>query len=394
MISAETITLIMDIILYVLLGLILLKCILGLFKGLWKTSCSLIISIIFYILVVTLNTTFTDMYYSMDLSFITNQPFLVNGVEVSLTTAGDTLRNLILALTNGSLELSSTSRVFLVCDALAKSILSFIVFIIHILLVTFIIAPFVSFIIYHLILKNILGKNITKKHKLRLAGFFVGGIKAAITTALLLTPFTALANQIGSVVNQEEYQFEGESAELKKYINAYTESSLAKVFTSIQIDGNSIDVSLTNYATSFNIDDENSINFLDELAMVTDIACEGISEGIISLNGVSMEASSFLSKKFVTKVLIKLADSPLVTTLLPVALGIVVNLDSIKSSMDLTSIDWNKIDWSDELKALSDVYSEFYDTGLINAVLDPEELNKFEFNRETYPHFKNTFENV
>ena len=394
MINAETITLVMDIVLYVLLGLILLKCITGLFKGLWKTSCSLIISIILYILVVTLNTTFTQMYYGIDLSFISSQPFSVNGVEVTLSTAGDTIRNVVIALTNGSLDLSPTSRVFEVCDALAMSILAFVVFILHILVVTFIIAPLLSTLIYHLILKNILGKNITKKHKLKLAGFFVGGVKAVITTALLLTPFTALANQIGEVVNQEEYQFEGESAELKKYINAYTESSLAKVFTSIRIDDDSIDVALTNYVTSFAIDDENNMNFLDELAMMTDIACEGIQEGIITLDGFATDATAYLSKKFVTKVLIKLADSPLVTTLLPVALGIVANLESVKSSVDLTGIDWEKIDWSDELTALSDVYSTFYDTGLINSLLDPEELNNYEFNRETYPYFKKTFDNL
>lgn len=392
MTTAETITLVTNIILYSLLGLILIKCLIGLFKGLWKTTCSLVISIIFYILVITLNTTFTELYYGINLSFISSTPILVNNVEVTISTIGDTLREVVMALTEGTLNLTKSDPVFKVCDALAMSILSFFVFILHIIIVTFIISPIISTLVYHLILKNILGSNITKKHKLKLAGFFVGGLKATITMGLLLTPFTALANQIGSVVSNEKYQFEGDADELKSYVDAYSNSSLAKVLTTFKINGNSLDVCLTNAATTFKVDD-NNISFLDELAMVTDIACVGMQEGIITLSGVSTEVSAYLSKNFVTSVLIDLADSSLVTTLLPVTLGIICNLDNIKENIDLTSVDWN-IDWQDELTALSDVYAEFYDTGLISAILNPEELNSYEFSRDTYQHFKTTFERM
>lgn len=392
MTTAETITLVTNIILYSLLGLILIKCLIGLFKGLWKTTCSLVISIIFYILVITLNTTFTELYYGINLSFISSTPIIVNNVEVTISTIGDTLREVVMALTEGTLNLTKSDPVFKVCDALAMSILSFFVFILHIIIVTFIISPIISTLVYHLILKNILGSNITKKHKLKLAGFFVGGLKATITMGLLLTPFTALANQIGSVVSNEKYQFEGDADELKSYVDAYSNSSLAKVLTTFKINGNSLDVCLTNAATTFKVDD-NNISFLDELAMVTDIACVGMQEGIITLSGVSTEVSAYLSKNFVTSVLIDLADSSLVTTLLPVTLGIICNLDNIKENIDLTSVDWN-IDWQDELTALSDVYAEFYDTGLISAILNPEELNSYEFSRDTYQHFKTTFERM
>ncbi len=392
MTTAETITLVTNIILYSLLGLILIKCLIGLFKGLWKTTCSLLISIIFYILVITLNTTFTELYYGINLSFISSSPIVVNNVEVTISTIGDTLREVVMALTEGTLNLTKSDPVFKVCDALAMSILSFFVFILHIIIVTFIISPIISTLVYHLILKNILGSNITKKHKLKLAGFFVGGLKATITMGLLLTPFTALANQIGSVVSNGEYQFEGDADELKSYIDAYSNSSLAKVLTTFKINGNSLDVCLTNAATTFKVDD-NNISFLDELAMVTDIACVGMQEGIITLSGISTEVSAYLSKNFVTNVLIDLANSSLVTTLLPVTLGIICNLDNIKENIDLTSVNWD-IDWQDELTALSDVYDKFYDTGLISAILNPEELNNYEFNRDTYKLFKTTFERM
>ena len=48
--------------------------------------------------------------------------------------------------------------------------------------------------------------------------------------------------------------------------------------------------------------------------MLTDIACEGLQEGIITLGNITNDYSQFLSKAFVTLVLQKFASSSLVTT--------------------------------------------------------------------------------
>ena len=53
--SVETISLILNIITYVLLGLVLIKSFIGLGKGIWKTTCSFVVTIILYILVIFLN---------------------------------------------------------------------------------------------------------------------------------------------------------------------------------------------------------------------------------------------------------------------------------------------------------------------------------------------------
>lgn len=387
--NADVITLVLDIILYVVLGLIVLKSFIGLFKGLWKEICSFVVSLIFYILVIVFNTSVTEAIYNFDLSFI-GVSFTLNEEVISLTTIGETIRDVIINLVAGTANISEHSSVFKTCDALSLSILSFVVLIINILIVAFVVAPFISFLLYHCVFKFILGRNVTKKHKVRIAGFFVGMLKATITSALFLTPFTALCNTVSTVAN--EYEFNGNAEPIKKYVNAYNDSALAKVFTSVKFNETSLDISLTNYATTFFIDDK-STNFLSELSLVADIACNGIQEGIITLDSSIYDVSKLISKEFVTNVLIKLADSPVVVSLLPVALSIVVNLDDIKG-YGLENVDWYEIEWGDELKTLSSVYSEFYETGLMDCFIDTDELGNYQFDRSHAKEFKNTFSNL
>ena len=58
-------------------------------------------------------------------------------------------------------------------------------------------------------------------------------------------------------------------------------------------------------------------------------------------------------------------------------------MDEVKNNVDLTQVDWNSFDWSNELEAIGDVYSLFFDTGIIESLTD---INTFEyyFNRDNY----------
>ena len=388
-----TLAQILDISFYVLIGIIILKALLGLKKGVWKSLCSFLVSVGLYITIIVLNTRFTEWYYSWDLSGA-NLVFSLNGNQISVQTIGQTLRESIIVLVGEQADLSPSSEIFKVCDSLAMSLLAFVVFIVHVIIVAFLLAPLISFLLYHLLFRPLLGKTLTKKHKLRIAGFFVNGVKAAVTTALLLTPFTALVNQISDTASQ--YDFEGnEQAQLfTDYVDAYQGSSLAKVLTSVRMGGKSVDVVLTDYVTSFEMGNDVT-SFLNEIGFMLDIACEGIKEGVVDLNTFTIDYTSLISKTFVTKVLQQLASSKLVTTLLPVALSIVVNLEDIRTKMDLTEIDWNRIDWSDELNAISDIYQQFYDTGILtHYVIDQEDFQAYALNRESYQAFHRTFSSL
>ena len=388
-----TLAQVLDISFYVLIGIIVLKALLGLKKGVWKSLCSFLVSIGLYITIIVLNTRFTAWYYSLDLSGA-HLVFSLNGNDISVQTIGQTLRESIIILVGEQADLSPSSEIFKVCDSLAMSLLAFAVFIVHVIIVAFILAPLLSFLLYHLLFRPLLGKTLTKKHKLRIAGFFVNGVKAAVTTALLLTPFTALINQVADTASQYDFEGNEQAQQFTDYVDAYNGSSLAKVLTSVRMGGKSVDVVLTDYVTSFEMGNDVT-SFLNEIGFMLDIACEGIKEGVVDINTFAIDYTSLISKTFVTKVLQQLASSKLVTTLFPVALSIVVNMEDIRTKMDLTEIDWNRIDWSDELNAISDIYQQFYDTGIMtHYVVDQEDFQEYTLDRQSYLAFHRTFSSL
>lgn len=392
MIDAATISLILDIILYSLLGIIVIKALLGIKRGFWKSIVSFIVSTALYVLLIIFNNSFTTFYYNFNIGGIYSCSFMVEDTSIELTTIGETLRQVIVALASSESGLTLSSSALDVCDALAVSILAFLVFVIHIILVAFIIAPFISFLIYTLIVRPILGEKITKKHKLRVGGFLLAGIKATVTTALLITPFSALVNRVGEVASDRE--FSGDVKAVSEYVDAYNNSNLAKLFTNIRINGRSFDIFITDYVTTVSYGNNHASSFLNEVEMLTDILCDGIEQGIIDIETMQIDYTKAISEVFVTKVLTRLAGSPLITSLLPVALSIVVNMDEIKSSIDLTAVDWNEIDWGNELNVLSSFYDTLYDSGIMEKIINPETLNDYEISRAHYPAFHESFKKI
>mgnify|MGYP006917394298 CR=1 FL=1 len=392
--NPETITLILNIILYSFIGLIILKTIIGIFRGTWKSLNSLIITLACYAVIIFLNGKFTELYYNMNLSML-NLSFNIDGTIINVNTIGQALRDVVILLSGESLNLSPSSEIFLICDGLACSILSLFVFIVHFILTAFIIAPLLSLIFYHLVFKFIVGRKRVKKKNagLRIGGSIISLVKATVTCSLFIMPFSAIASQISTAVKGYNLSTE-DTKEFEAYVDAYQNSYLAKLMTGINVNNNSIDVEFTSYITTAKMG-KDVTSFMDEIDTFVEIACDGLSEGVFNLSEGTINMVNLISKEFVTRTLIRLASSSLVTTLLPVALSIVVNLDNVKEYIDLTEIDWYSIDWSDELTALSDIYEEFADTGiLMNYIVNQEDINSYEFTRDNYKYFHNTFMNL
>lgn len=387
------ITLILNIVVYVLIGLIVLKMIFGLFKGVWKSLTAFIISSILYVIIIVFNTKFAELYYGINLTSL-NLAIGINGQVFPVTTIGETLRNIIIYFSSNGAGLTPSSEAFVMCDKLATSIIALVVFILHFIIVCFIISPLLSFLIYNLLIKHLLGKNLTQKHKIRVGGFFVGGVKALVSSALLLMPFTALASNVVNTVNQFDFELNNSKTKaLQEYVDAYKNSLLGQTLTSLKVGDTSLDIQLASYLTSFKLGDETTSLF-NEMEVFLNIACLGIQEGVIDLSNFSFNQMAALSEAFVTGSLDLLANSPFVTSILPVALSIVVNIDQIKDNVDLSAVNWNDIDWSDELLTLSDIYDNFYETGLISQALNPQGIESYTFSRENYTSFKLTFENL
>lgn len=389
------ITLIVNIVFYSIIGLIFIKSLFGLIRGTWKSLNSYIISIACYAVIILLNGKIAEAVYNINL-YSLGMVVQVEDQTIMVTTIGQTIRDVIIALSGENTGLTSNSEIFVVCDALAQSILSLVVFIIDFILVAFIIAPLLSLIFYHSVFKFIVGrKKIKEKNAgLRLGGFGISMVKAIVTSALFIMPFSAIATQISTAV--KEYDFENdENAKLfNSYVDAYSNSSLAKLMTGISVNGTAVDVTFTQYITNAKMG-KDTVSFVEELGTFVDIACKGVEEGVIDMNEFTVNYANLLGKEFITYGLQKISSSKLVTTLLPIALNIVVNLDEIKNYVDLTEVDWLSIDWTDELTALSDIYEVFYDTGIMEKyVINQEDFMDYSISRNDYYGLHQTFDSL
>lgn len=390
--NPSIITLIVNIVFYSIIGLIFIKSLFGLIRGTWKSLNSYIISIACYAIIILLNGKITEAIYNINL-YSYGMVIQVEDQTIMVTTIGQVIRDVIIVLSGENSGLTSNSEIFVVCDALGQSILSLVVFVVDFLLVAFIIAPLLSLIFYHSVFKFIVGrKKIKEKNAgLRLGGFGISMLKAIVTSALFIMPFSAIATQISTAV--KEYDFENdENAKLfNSYVDAYSNSALAKLMTGININGTAVDVTFTQYITNAKMG-KDTVSFVEELGTFVDIACKGVEEGVIDMNEFTVNYANLLGKEFVTYSLQRISSSKLVTTLLPIALNIVVNLDEIKNYVDLTEVDWLAIDWTDELTALSDIYEVFYDTGIMEKyVISQEDFLDYTISRDDYYGLHQTF---
>ena len=81
-----------------------------------------------------------------------------------------------------------------------------------------------------------------KKHKLRFASMLTNAVKAFVSTALLLTPFSAIANSVSKAIEPYDMSLNETNVQLKELVDAYDESLLAKTFNIVNVDGEEVNV--------------------------------------------------------------------------------------------------------------------------------------------------------
>ena len=262
-IAPELILNICNYVFYGLIGIVALKAIFGLIRGFWKSLCALIVSIVCYVLIIVFNSSIADAIYNYDISSMISEVAL-NGSTIEITTIGEFVKDAIIILMQDVYDFASNPELIEMVGVLALTVISYATFIIFIILTIFIVVPIVSFIIYNLIFKLIIGKKFMKKHKLRLAGMLTNAVKAFVSTALLLTPFSALANSVSKAIEPYDMSLNETNVQLKELVDAYDESLLAKTFNIVNVDGSSLDVAIIDKATSYQLGEEGYTSFISE----------------------------------------------------------------------------------------------------------------------------------
>lgn len=364
----------------------LISCVIGLKRGFFRSLVSLIVWLIAFAIVFGLNMTFTELYFKIDLSFILknfgNLAIDINGEEVSLLqSVGDIITDIMIAL-----DLKSAAEA---TKALAMSVLSLFVLFFH-MIIACCICPIVILIINQTFTKHVIEK-ITKK-KLRLAGFFVNGLKTAVVFIVILSPtFNILENVCHSFNNglEDNYQFnDNESNEIMTYaypaFSGYNNSILHKLFSVVTGSGtyNSY------YTATVKGENNTNVNFMEVIDCVASVAVSVFSD-VTDLADESQITAALLTdhtlEVFTNSVL---SSTFLMSEALPIALNLgidaLVNMEDTDSLIitsedaKLIKTEIGDIDFSNDLSSYVTLFRTLNEEGIITDAL----LNSGSFDYE------------
>lgn len=368
--SADNISLICNMIVLVLAILTLISALFGIKKGLWKSLVKLTTWAILLLVVYLFNTKFTEMYFNIDLSiFPLPNTFDFGGNDISLKqNVGGIIEDI--------LQVYHANAGLPVITALAMSILSFVVLIVHLIL-CLILSPIISTILYHLILRPILGKFM-KKHKLRIGGFFVNGVKTALVATCFLMPLFSTTEVL--LKNYEEgigenYEYKAEKSNeywnmIYPFMFGYQGSLLHKLCAIITGTGFS-----SSYLT-FDLSDGNKVNFLDFTGDFFAVACSALSTAEDASKGALITAA--LSSRTLDLFAEKILDSAVMLSgVIPVlcSYGIYMMSSSdkpliSKEDADKITADLEFIDFKNDLTSYLNLFKYLNEQGFVMEAVD------------------------
>lgn len=400
-ISAEQITTYSNYVLIAIIVFIFLGALIGFIKGFWKSGFKMFITIGLFALAIFLNQKITFFIYELDLSFLSSWGVPIESlggmrvyeiVESYIVNALNT--------TNVTMDPAAQQSILELASAIGLSIASLVIFIVDIVLIIFILAPIISFILYHFAFKFFISKKTRKKKKMRFLGALTGAVTWGVCFCLLLSPFTAIINSLGKALHTYDDQRNSEISNNETYdylmdlIEGYDNSYLSQMLVSITLEnGKTVDVSLLEYVTNTKYKDY-EINFTKELANIFEIAVAVVDSGAIQTD-LTFKATSLLSDTFVNYTLNALSRSGLLMNVLPIAMMIAINSDAIKSNIDMSDVNIDNIDFTNDVQAIADLYSALYKTGYINQMVEGSfTLENFTLRRSEQKDFDAAFDKL
>lgn len=378
-ISASQITIISNIVFFAIIGMIIIGGIIGLFRGVWNSGFRLIFVGILVILSYILAGVIGDAVANIDLSGLNLGPINIAEQQVDITTIKDTLIKVIAAYgtsSGGTIEktLADTKTLNLITE-LAMMIVRLLTFII-LAVAVIVVGNALATVLYHVLFKHFVNKNLRKKVKLRLVGFALGLVKSAMVMSMFIVPFSGLLNSLSSAFKKTDENGIALDSDLYKqlssWIDAYDNSMLAQGlfgWTS-DSDGKTIDMKLLDVITGTK---DSTFKLTDEVGTITQVAMTLIGSNAItaeekdgSMTAV-INGSILFDAQMVSVIIPLIASSSLCTQLLPIAAEVAINSDQVSIYVDASKIDLSAIDWKNDLMVLKDFYNDIYEEGIIDS---------------------------
>ena len=393
-VSAEQITMYINIGMLGLLALGLIGFLFGLIKGVWKKSFSLIYYIVCFVLLILFTKSISKGIYNYDVYSLANQiGFSFDGLNETNRTIGDFLHyQIVNALETNNIVVNDD--LFLYVDGVVLSVIQFAIFLVGIFVI-YILGIILCPLLYHLIFKWFIPKRVRKHTKLRLLGGLMGFVEYIVVFCLLLSPFSALINTVvlklrdedGNIIRNEESTDETYNL-IMEVLEGYNSSILANALFTIQINGKSFDVALMDYITESNLNSEDKVHLYEEIGGIGAILVDALASGALNLSEATVDITKLIESSFVKNTFYTLAESSLITVALPIALSIALN--NFDSGLDLSSIDLSDVDWADTTRCVGDVFDSIKNTGYLqSAIQDPNNfVNTIKLDRENEVYIK------
>ncbi len=381
-ISAENWATIFNYVTVGLIVLVILAGVIGFFKGIWKTTFHTVMMGIFLVLIIVFNQQIAKMVYEFDLgAYGDNLKQMLNIPNSTATNIGDLGFDYLVSL-NDSLSILKDPTIIDTYRTLTMSILSFVVFICDFLLVL-IVGKLLCILLYHCLFKFIIPKRIRKKKKLKPIGAVVNMVQWTAILCIGFSPFTALLNTMNNSINSSEKVDLDDDLynAIINFLQGYNNSTFGQVLTSVKSDdGKTLDIQFMDYLTNTEFGDKTKFVLSDTISSVL-----GAVDAVYQTGALSdgFEYTALLEKEIVNTLINELGSLTLVHRLLPVAISLALNIDSVKdyTNIDPNDLDFSNVDWEDELHLIGDVYGVLYDANVIDSAIGKTSMD-FHFYEE------------
>jgi hypothetical protein len=380
-INPESLTMYLDYALYGLIGLVALAFIVGFIRGIWNEGFRLLFvgllilgAVLFTrdLVNFAMNTDISDFAQSAGLSSIS---FAVGEVPiiVPITTAFETIEN-ILEQTLISFGIFITPQISQLIIGLTLVLIRYVTFILLAVLI-FLLGETLAAILYFIPFRFFIPRLWREKAKLRLLGGLAGSTKMVLILAMFLSPFTSLINTVNNAFKDFDSRYGNQiTSELYQsimgYVNAYDNSAFASTLFQwyVSEDGKTFDTILMDFVTGEDIENYR-LTLSDELDSLVEIAASVIATGAVDSTFTTIDTSLLISESFVTNLITGLTGSNLVMAIIPIAIQLAANIDEVTNYIDPANIDFEAVNWREELVKIGDILNGVIRSGVIDTVL-------------------------
>ena len=208
---------------------------------------------------------------------------------------------------------------------------------------------------------------------LRIPGAIIGACQEFVFVLVLLTPITGLARI--AISNRDNVSSalvatgvdDSKVTQIDGYMDVVENSILYKLLGTA-----GFDLKVMNKASSVTLNDT-SVNLSGLINSAFDVAEPLLKKGIISYDQaagqVTINLSMLLSVETVDSLISTVIASPMIMALIPPLVDVALNSVS-NNELAIDELDFSDVDWKNELSIVKDIYSEIYTSAIAPMVSD------------------------